>query len=250
LKISIITVCYNSEKTIERTIKSVLAQKYYNIEYIIIDGGSKDSTIQIIEKYRSSIHQFISEKDHGIYDAINKGITISTGDIVGILNSDDIFSNDNIIDCIVNIFNQKPQLDSIIGDIAFINTNEKIVRVYSSKNWTPNKFVYGFMPPHPSFYCKRDLFYKYGLYKIDYKIAADYELLIRFFKIHNISYYKFNTIMVHMNLGGVSTKGIKSTLLLNKEVKKACEQNGLNTNYLKLFSKYFLKISEFIRLHK
>ena len=162
MKFSIITVSFNSEKTIERTINSVLSQNYSNIEYIIVDGDSKDSTIQIIEKYKNSIHQFISEKDEGIYDAINKGISMATGDIVGILNSDDIFSNQNIITEVVGIFLENPHLDSIIGNIAFINGNEKIVRVYNSKNWTPKKFLYGFMPPHPSFYCKRELFQKFG----------------------------------------------------------------------------------------
>jgi len=215
-----------------------------------VDGGSKDSTVQIIEKYKTSIHQFVSEKDEGIYDAINKGISMSTGDIVGILNSDDIFSNQNIISEVVSVFIEKPQLDSIIANIAFINDKDKIVRVYNSKNWTPNKFAYGFMPPHPSFYCKRELFQKLGGYKKDYKIAADYELLIRFLKIHQISYYQLNTIMVYMNLGGVSTKGFKSTFLLNREVKRACDENGLKTNFLKLYSKYFLKILEFIRLRK
>jgi glycosyltransferase involved in cell wall biosynthesis len=250
VKISIITVCYNSEKTIERTIKSVLSQNYNNIEYIVVDGGSKDSTVKIIKNYTDSIHEFITEKDDGIYDAINKGIYMSSGDIVGILNSDDIFSNENIISDVAKIFIEKPQLDSIIGNIAFINNNEKIIRVYNSQNWTPNRFVYGFMPPHPSFYCKRELFHKFGGYKKDYKIAADYELLIRFLKIHQISYYQLNTIMVLMNLGGVSTKSFKSTFLLNREVKRACEQNGLKTNFLKLYSKYFFKILEFIRLPK
>jgi len=175
---------------------------------------------------------------------------MSTGDIVGILNSDDIFSNQNIISDVVKVFIEKPQLDSIIGNIAFIDHKKKIVRVYNSKKWTPKKFVYGFMPPHPSFYCKRELFHKFGGYKKDYKIAADYELLIRFLKIHQISYFQLNTIMVYMNLGGVSTNGFKSTLLLNREVKRACEENGLNTNFFKLYSKYFLKSLEFIRLHK
>ncbi len=250
MKVSIITVCFNSEKTIERTINSVLSQSYSNIEYIIVDGDSKDSTIQIIEKYKNSIQKFVSEKDEGIYDAINKGISLSTGDIVGILNSDDIFSSQNIISDVVKIFIEQPHLDSIIGNIAFINDKEKIVRVYNSKSWRPDRFEYGFMPPHPSFYCKRELFHKYGGYKKDYKIAADYELLIRFLKTHQISYFQFNIIMVYMNLGGVSTKGLKSTILLNNEVKRACEENGLNTNYLKLYSKYFLKILEFIKIHK
>ena len=250
MKISIITVCFNSEKTIERTINSVLSQNYANIEYIVVDGDSKDSTVQIVEKYQNSIQKFVSEKDEGIYDAINKGISLSTGDIVGILNSDDIFSNQNVISDVAKVFIEKPQLNSIIGNIAFINDKEKIVRVYNSKKWRLNSFEYGFMPPHPSFYCKRELFQKFGGYKKDYIIAADYELLIRFLKIHQISFYQLNTIMVYMNLGGVSTNGLKSTLLLNREVKRACVENGLNTNYLKLYSKYFLKILEFIRINK
>jgi glycosyltransferase involved in cell wall biosynthesis len=141
MKVSIITVCYNSEKTIERTIQSVLSQNYSNIEYILVDGGSKDNTVQIIEKYKESIDQFVSEKDEGIYDAINKGILMSKGDIVGILNSDDIFSNQNIVSEVASVFIEKPQLDSIIGNIAFINDKDKIVRVYNSKNWTPNKYA-------------------------------------------------------------------------------------------------------------
>jgi glycosyltransferase involved in cell wall biosynthesis len=181
VKISIITVCYNSENTIERTIKSVLSQNYSNIEYIIVDGDSKDRTIQIIEKYKNSIHHFISEKDEGIYDALNKGISMATGDIIGILNSDDIFSNENIISDIAKVFIEKPQLDSIIGNIAFINDKEKIVRVYNSKNWKPKRFEYGFMPPHPSFYCKRELFNKFGGYKKDYKIEIEKKTLFEMF---------------------------------------------------------------------
>lgn len=247
MKISIITVSYNSEKTIERTIKSVISQQYNNIEYIVIDGGSTDNTVKIINKYINHISYFVSEKDEGIYDAINKGILLSSGEIVGILNSDDIFSSNEVISKVAQVFINNSNTDSLIGNIAFTNQSDKIIRVYRSNNWRPNKFNFGFMPPHPSFYCKRVLFEKYGLYRREFKIAADYELLIRFLKINRITFCHLDLIMVYMSLGGVSTKGLKNTIILNKEVKLACELNGLKTTYLKLYSKYFFKIFEFIR---
>ena len=188
MKISIITVCYNSEKTLRNTIESVLNQDYVNIEYIIVDGGSIDKTIEIVKEYRDKVTKFITEKDEGIYDAINKGILLASGEVVGILNSDDIFDNENTISIIAKYFNDNQFLDSIIGDIIFINKKGKKHRHYSAYNWTPNKFAWGIMPPHPSFYCKRSLFNKFGLYRKDFKIAADFELLVRFLLINKICY--------------------------------------------------------------
>ena len=181
MKISIITVCFNASRTIEQTIISVLTQTYQNIEYIIIDGASVDGSIGIIEKYSSKIHEFISEPDNGMYDALNKGIKLATGDIIGILNSDDSFCNDNILNLVACNFNEILELDAVIGDVAFINKNNKIFRQCSAKNWDISKFKYGNMPPHPSFYCKKSCFNKYGYYNTNFKIAGDFELFIRFF---------------------------------------------------------------------
>jgi glycosyltransferase involved in cell wall biosynthesis len=246
MKITIVTVCYNSEKTIRQTIESVLFQDYDNIEYIIVDGGSKDSTLNIINEYKDNITKTISEKDNGIYDAINKGILLATGDIVGILNSDDVLYDNSIISDIVVTFNNNKNLDSVIGDIVFLNYKGKIHRHYSAKNWTPDKFALGMMPPHPSFYCKRQLFIKHGLYRLDFLIASDYELLIRFLLVNNINYEYIPKVLVKMSLGGISTKNLFSNLKINNEVLRACKINNVDTNIFKLYTKYFYKLKEFI----
>jgi glycosyltransferase involved in cell wall biosynthesis len=243
--ISIITVCFNSEKTIRSTIESVINQNYSEIEYIIVDGGSTDNTLNIIKEYESRIHKLVSEKDKGMYDAINKGIKISSGGFVGILNSDDEFYSNDTVCKITNFLENNPQLDAIYGDIIFENKG-KTIRHYRSNNWNKNKFEWGFMPPHPSFYCKRDLFFKLGFYRLDFEIASDYELLIRYFRIFKINFAYLPIIIVKMKLGGKSTKNILANIKLNIEIKKACELNGLSTNYFKLISKYFIKIFEFI----
>ncbi len=245
MKFTIITVCYNAEKTIEQTILSVINQKYSQIEYIIIDGGSTDNTLNITRKYSNNINKIISEKDNGIYDALNKGIKNSTGDIIGILNADDEFFDNTIIEKIAESFLVDSKIDSIIGDIVFQNNSNKTIRYYSSRNWSVNKFSWGFMPPHPSFYCKRECFDKYGMYLTDFKIAADFEILIRFLKIHKVTYKYLPLIMVKMKLGGASTSGVSSLLTINKEIHRACNLNGIKTNYIKLYSKYFLKIFEY-----
>ena len=245
MKISIITVCFNANKTIEQTIISVLSQTYQNIEYIIIDGGSEDGTIGIIKKYSSKVDKIISEKDNGMYDALNKGIKLATGDIIGILNSDDYFSNNNILNLIVCKFNENLELDAIIGDVAFVDKTNKIIRHCSAKKWDISKFRFGNMPPHPSFYCKKYCFDKFGYYNTKFKIAGDFELLLRFFFINKIHFSHIPKTMVSMNLGGLSTSGVKSTLTINREILDAFKINGLKTNFLYLYLRYFKKIFEF-----
>lgn len=246
IKISIITVCYNSDKTIRRTIESVISQDYMNIEYIIIDGGSSDSTCSIIHEYNYRNFKVISEKDNGIYDAINKGILLSTGDVVGILNSDDVFNDEKVVSTIATKFNLDDNLESIIGDIVFLNSRSKVVRKYSAKWWSPNKFAWGIMPPHPTFYCRRVLFLKFGLYRTDLKIAADYELLIRFLLVEKSRFEYIPKVLVKMSLGGISTRNLMSNLTINREVMIACKLNNVKTNLVKLYSKYIFKILEFI----
>ena len=245
MKISIITVCYNSESTIEDTIKSVINQTHDNIEYIIVDGGSNDKTIDIINSYSDKINKFISEKDNGIYDAINKGINISSGDIIGILNSDDYFFDNTIISNIVNIFKCNNNIDSLIGDINFVNNNNKITRNYKSLNWSPSLFKFGIMPPHPTFYCKRNLYHKFGLYNNTYKIAGDFDLLIRFLYVNKIRYHYYPKVMVIMRLGGISTRGIKSIITINKEILHSCLSNNIKTNYIFIYLKYFKKLFQY-----
>ncbi len=246
MKVSVITVSYNTVNTISDTIKSVLSQTYQDIEYVIIDGSSTDGTLDLIHSFGNRISKFISEPDKGIYDAINKGIKMATGDIVGILNSDDFFYDNHVIEKIAREF-ENDNIDAVFGDVQFISTgdNSKIVRYYSSKLFNSDKFKFGFMPAHPSFYVKRELFEKFGYYKTDYKIAADYELLIRFLHINKVKYKYLEIPFVSMRTGGVSTKTIRSNYILNKEIARACKENGIKTNYFFIYSKYFKKIFEF-----
>jgi glycosyltransferase involved in cell wall biosynthesis len=242
-KISIITVCFNSVKTIEETICSVITQTYTNFEYIIIDGGSTDGTLNILLKYKKYITKIIVEKDNGIYDAINKGILLSTGDIVGCLNSDDSFTNNSILSLINEIF-INPKIQMCWGDVNFLSHKGQVVRKYSSRNFNKNKLRFGLMPAHPTFYCKKELFDISGLYRTDLKIASDFELILRFVT-SDYKYCYHPTIMVNMKIGGISTKGFKSTLTIIKELYFSCKQNRLYTNYLFLVLKYPLKLFEF-----
>ena len=189
--ISIITATYNSAETINDTIKSVLCQTNKDFEYIIVDGGSTDETIDIVKSYESEFSgrlKWVSEKDKGIYDAMNKGIKMASGDIIGILNSDDYYTSDDILQTIADAFKCQ-NVDAIYGDIHFIKDGvpDKCVRYYSSRLFSPFWLRFGFMPAHPSFYCKREVFDKSGLYRLDYKIGSDYEMMVRLFRKHKIS---------------------------------------------------------------
>ena len=247
MKISIITVVYNNEKTIADAVESVLSQDYDNIEYIVVDGNSKDGTMDVLRKYEGRISKLISEKDKGLYDAMNKGIKAATGDVIGILNSDDFFYNNHIISSIAEGFKKEPSLDAVIGDIVFIKDDlEKVLRHYSGKKWQPGKFAWGYMPAHPSFFVKRELFEQYGYYKLDYKIAADYELLIRFLLVNKIKWQYLPVITTKMRMGGASTKNLNSIITLNKEIKRGCKENNVYTNYLMIYSKYLFKPFEFL----
>jgi glycosyltransferase involved in cell wall biosynthesis len=241
LKVSIITVSYNSEKTIESTIVSVLNQNYNNIEYIIIDGGSNDNTFNIINNYKNYIDIYISESDNGIYDAINKGIKVSSGDIIGILNSDDVFASIGVISNVIEYLTANQDCDGVYGDVVFVNKNDKIKRYYSSKNWDLDKLKWGFMPAHPSFYCKKSCYQLTGLYSLDYKIASDFDLITRFV-LNRYNFKYLNIIFVKMKLGGISTRGIKSTILINKEISESLIKNNINSNYFYFILKYIYKV--------
>jgi glycosyltransferase involved in cell wall biosynthesis len=247
MKISIITVTYNSAATLSDTLQSVRSQDYPDIEHILVDGGSTDGTVELIRK-APHVHNWVSEKDRGLYDAINKGIRMATGDIVGILNSDDFFPGNHIVSKIAAAFQGK-DLEAVYGDIAFVRPDnlEKIVRLYSSRKFNPGRFAYGYMPAHPSFYVKRDAYLRLGLYKEDYKIAADYELLMRFLYRHRLRYAYIPEVLVHMRTGGVSNRNILSRYTLNREIIRACRENGVNTNMAILSFKYLNKVFEYIR---
>ena len=210
--ISIITATFNSAKTLKDTIQSVLRQTNKDFEYLIIDGGSTDETIDIVKSYESEFSgrlKWVSEKDQGIYDAMNKGIKMASGDVVGILNSDDYFTSDDILQTVDNAF-KSHEIDAIYGDIHFIRDGnpQKCVRYYSSRMFRPFWLRFGFMPAHPSFYCKREIFDKAGLYSLDYKIGADYEMMVRLFKRHKIKSLYANKDFVTMRTGGASNNNV------------------------------------------
>jgi len=241
MKVSIITVCFNSEKTIEDTIKSVESQTYPDIEYIVIDGLSVDKTNVIISKYRKTVSIHLSEKDKGLYDAMNKGVSLATGGIIGILNSDDILSNDSIIEDIVCSLGQH---DGVYGDVCFYSgddfSNKK--RYYSSKGFNKFKFYRGMMPAHPSFYVRRKCYQRAGLYRTDLNIAADFDMVLRIFSIAETSFIYLEREIVKMRLGGVSTSGLMSNYTLNKEILESCRNNGIKANWFSVLSKYPGKI--------
>ncbi|MDB2463636.1 glycosyltransferase [Flavobacteriaceae bacterium] len=234
MKVSIITVCYNSAATIENTIKSVQAQTYRNIEYIVVDGASSDLTLEIITKYKDVISISVSEPDKGLYDAMNKGIKMATGDIVGVLNSDDIFADDYVLEKVVNFHYENKNLDASVGNIKQFNESGRIVRKYSSKHWKPEKLKIGFMPPHPSIFFKRDLFEKYGYYKLNFISGADYELIIRFFLKNKITWKFSNITTTSMLIGGISSSGISSYKLISREIKKALTLNEIKFANIKI----------------
>jgi len=241
MKISIITVCYNSSKTIEKTFKSIKSQSYENIEYIVIDGGSSDNTLKIIGDYKKIISKHLSEPDMGLYDAMNKGIALATGDLVGILNSDDIFNDIKVIENVVK-FHKNNNIEASVGNIIQFNEFGKIVRKYSAKNWKPEKLKIGFMPAHPSIFFKRGLFEKYGKYHLDFVSGADYELIVRFFLKNNISWKFSNITTTAMLTGGISTSGIGSYVLITKEICIALFRNNIKFNRVKVYLRGFWKL--------
>lgn len=249
MKVSIITVVYNNQKTIAHAIQSVLNQDYTPIEYIVVDGASTDKTLRIVQDYQDKISQVISEPDRGIYDAMNKGLKLANGDIIGILNSDDFYNNKQIISQVVDEFKHK-NVDLVFGDVAYVKPHnlEKIIRYYSSAKFHPSKFEWGWMPAHPSCFLKREIYEKYGYFKTDYKIGADYELLVRFIGKNKISYSYIPQLFVKMRTGGVSNKNIITYWTLNKEVVRSCRENGINTNIFKVLLKYLTKILQIIKL--
>ncbi len=247
MKISIITVCFNSEETIRDTIESVLSQDYPEIEYVIIDGLSKDNTMDIVSEYNSKITKIISEPDQGIYDAMNKGIKVSTGDYLGILNSDDLFSHNHVVSDMVQLL-MDTKVDAIYGDLLLVNreNTSDVVRSYSSKYFKKWKIRFGLMPPHPTLYVKRNLFNKLGYYKLNYRVAADFELVTRFL-CGGITFVRNPDVMVKMRQGGISDAGFWGRVHQNFEIVRACKNNGIYTNIFFVALKLPVKLLSYIK---
>lgn len=248
MKVSIITVAYNAASTIAETLQSVAGQDYTDIEHIVVDGGSTDGTLSIVQGCLS-VSRFTSGPDRGIYDAMNKGNALATGDVFGILNADDLYANDQVISTVARILEQE-QLDAVFGDVSFFRPEEpgRVVRRYRSSSFRPSRIAWGWMPAHPALFFHRRVFERLGGYRTDYRIAGDFEFIARAFHSTGLRYRYLPEVFVNMRMGGVSTGGLRNTLLLNREVLKACRENGIYTNPLMILSKYPLKLLELVRL--
>jgi glycosyltransferase involved in cell wall biosynthesis len=246
-KISIITVTYNSAQTLEQTIQSVLLQDYENVEYIVVDGNSTDDTLSVIRNYRHKIAHFVSEKDDGLYHALNKGIALATGDIIGILHADDFYISDNVLTGIAETFKIN-NAEAVYADLYYVDKDntDKIVRKWKSGNYTPGKFLWGWMPPHPAFFVKKELYTKFGAFNTTLRSAADYELMLRFIHKNKIKVAYFPEFIVKMRTGGQSNASVKNRVNANKEDRKAWDLNGIKPYFFTLTLKPLRKISQFL----
>jgi glycosyltransferase len=245
MKVSIITATYNSAATVADTLHSIQKQTYPAIEHIIIDGLSNDNTLQIVSGF-NHVQQVVSEKDTGIYDAMNKGITYATGDIIGILNSDDFYPAENIIEEVVKIFNTT-NCDALYGDLVFVDAIEtnKIYRRWIAGTYSDQLFLKGWMPPHPTFFVRKEIYNQYGKFNTTLKSSADYELMVRLLYLHKIKVGYLHGTLVHMRIGGQSTKSLSNRLKANYEDYQAWRLNSLKPKWYTLLLKPIRKIKQF-----
>ncbi|MCR8561917.1 glycosyltransferase [Mucilaginibacter sp. BJC16-A38] len=225
-------------------IESVIAQKFNNVEYIVIDGGSTDKTINIVNNYKHFISRVISEPDKGIYDAMNKGIKLATGDVVGMLNADDFFADDTVLDNIAEAF-KKNNVDIVYADLDYINASGKVIRKWRSGQYTTKSLNFGWMPPHPTFYCKRNLFEKFGFYGLNYGTAADYELMLRFLYINKLSAFYIEKVIIKMKIGGKSNKNFSSRVKGLLFDLKAMRTNGISFPIITIIVKPLRKLIQY-----
>jgi len=247
MKVSIITAVYNGVETIEGCIKSVVGQNYPDIEHIIIDGGSTDGTLDVIKKYGDSIAKVISEPDSGIYDAMNKGIKLATGDVIGFLNSDDFYASNEVLEKVADVF-RKYDVDSCYGDLVYVDKNitTKVIRYWKSGEYKMDLFRYGWMPPHPTFFARKMIYDKFGCFNTNFKIASDYELMLRFLERYKISVMYIPEVLVKMRLGGKSNRSIKNIFFQSLEDYRAWTINGLKGRLRAVLLKKLRKTLQFI----
>lgn len=247
MKISVVTVSYNAAATIADTIASVQAQDHADVEHIIVDGASSDDTAGIVARMANAHTRWISEPDRGLYDAMNKGIALATGDVIGILNADDYLADNGTLTAVAGAFASNPAIDAILGDIAFVGGQGQRIRRYRSDRFRPSRTRWGWMPAHPGMYLTRRAYERVGAYRTDLKIAADFDFVVRAFNVRRLAYAYLPRVLVDMRLGGASTDGWRARITINREVVRACRDNGIYTNLAMVLTKYPLKMLEFLR---
>ena len=243
MKISIITISFNAKATIEKTLQSVANQTYKNIEHIIVDGGSSDSTLDICNSF-SHVSKIISEPDKGVYDAFNKGLKLATGNVVGFLNSDDVFFIENSVQEIVNAFTEN-RTDIVYGNLDYVTADGKVIRNWISKPYEKGLVKKAWMPAHPTFYCKKEVYDRLGGYNDSFKIGGDFELCLRFLEVHEVPSFYLNKKLVKMLVGGISNSGLKSKWTIYKEELRAFRLNKISVNPFLFFLYKLKKISQF-----
>jgi len=246
MKVSVITVCLNSESTIDHCVNSVLSQDYNNIEYLVIDGGSTDKTIPLLEKYRNKIQYLVSETDKGHYHAINKGLKLASGEIIAILNSDDFYTNNQVISRVAELL-MDSNVDALYGDLHYVDKEDKdkIIRNWKSGKYTPGLFLKGWMPPHPAFFVKSSIYKKFGGFREDLSLSADYELMLRFIHLNRISLCYLPEVLVKMRVGGKGNASILQRIKANFQDRKAWSLNNLKPGILTMIRKPLRKIMQF-----
>jgi glycosyltransferase involved in cell wall biosynthesis len=247
MKISIITVCFNAARTIEQTIESVLAQSYTDLEYIVIDGGSKDRTVEILEKYKNQL-TYISEKDEGIYDAMNKGIRMATGDIIGVIGADDFYPNNEVLSKVALAFKNN-DTDSAFGNVKFVDPQDtsKVVRFWKDEVYNRANWLKGWMPPHIAFYLKKSAYDTFGIYKTEFTCSGDYELMLRMLYKNNLSSQYIPEVLMTMRVGGTSSASLKHRYVANMEDRLAWKINHIKPEWYTLWWKPISKIGQLFK---
>jgi glycosyltransferase involved in cell wall biosynthesis len=248
MKVSIITITFNSAETVEDTIQSVMAQDYQDIEYIIVDGASSDGTMDIVGRYSHAIAKVVSERDKGIYDAMNKGVSAATGDIIGILNSDDFYANHTVISDVVKRFKQTGA-EGLYADLVYVDRNEtnKIIRAWKSGEYRVGMFLQGWMPPHPTFFVMRKWYETFGKYSIELRSSSDYELMLRFIHKHHLKLAYLPQVITKMRAGGQSNVTLKNRWRANREDRLAWKMNGLQPGFFTLVRKPLSKLLQYLK---
>ncbi len=245
--VSIITVCFNSRDTIAHAIRSVARQSYPHIEHIVIDGGSTDGTVELVREMGGRVAKLVSEPDEGVYDALNKGISIAKGEVVGFLHSDDVFAHERVVERVVRVLEENPDASGVYGDLVYVSgRGDRVIRYWRAGNYALNSFRFGWMPPHPTLFLKKEVFERWGVYRTDYEIAADYEFILRVMWKNSAIVCYLPEVLVKMRIGGKSNRSLKNLIIKSCEDYRAMKEHGIKTPWLTLLLKNLRKAPQFV----